>query len=90
LEIGLIDQFGGLQEAIELAAEIAGVENYRTVPLPSQPDPFEQLFNQGTDNIRTWFMKRELGENYRYFEFLKKATEMNGIYARIPYNLEIR
>ena len=90
LEIGLIDQFGGLQEAIELAAEIAGVENYRTVPLPSQPDPFEQFFNQGTDNIRTWFMKRELGENYRYYEFLKKATGMNGIYARIPYDLVIR
>jgi protease IV len=89
LDIGLIDQFGGLQEAIELAAEIAGMENYRTVPLPSQPDPFEQLFKSGSDNIRTWFMKRELGENYRYYEYLKKAAGMNGIYARIPYDLRI-
>jgi protease IV len=89
LDIGLIDQFGGLQEAIELAAEIAGMENYRTIPLPSQPDPFEQLFKSGSDNIRTWFMKRELGENYRYYEYLKKAAGMNGIYARIPYDLRI-
>jgi protease IV len=89
LDIGLIDQFGGLQEAIELAAEIAGMENYRTIPLPSQPDPFEQLFKSGSDNIRTWFMKRELGENYRYYEYLKKAAGMDGIYARIPYDLRI-
>ncbi len=89
MDIGLIDQFGGLQEAIDLAAEIAGIENFRTVPLPSQPDPFEELFKSGTENVRTWFMKRELGENYRYYEYLKKVSGMNGIYARIPYDLQI-
>ena len=89
MDIGLIDQFGGLQEAIDMAAEIAGIENFRTVPLPSQPDPFEDLFKSGTENVRTWFMKRELGENYRYYEYLKKVSGMNGIYARIPYDLQI-
>jgi protease IV len=89
LEIGLIDQYGGLQDAIELAAEIAGVENYRTVPLPSQPDPFEQLFKSGTEDLRTWLLKNELGENYRYYQYLKKVTQMNGIYARMPFDIVI-
>ena len=33
-EIGLIDDFGGLKDAIALAAEIEGLEDYRTVSLP--------------------------------------------------------
>jgi protease IV len=87
MEIGLIDQFGGLQDAIVLAAEIAGIENYRTVALPSQPDPFEQLFKSGTENIRSRFLRNELGESYRYYEYLNKLSRMNGIYARMPYDL---
>lgn len=88
-EIGLVDEFGGLQRAIELAAEIEGLENYRTVQLPAQLDPFQQMFKTGTDNLRVRFLKNQLGENYRYYEFLKKSSEMNGIYARIPYDINI-
>jgi protease-4 len=89
MEIGLIDKFGGLQDAIDLAAEIEGLENYRTVDLPRQRDPFEELFKTGPDRLRGWIMKKELGEKYRYYEFLKKASGMNGIYARMPYELNV-
>src|SRR6056297_236610 len=89
LEIGLIDQFGGLQDAIKLAAEIEGLDNYRTVDLPRQRDPFEELFKTGPDKLRGWILKKELGEKYRYYEFLKKASGMNGIYARMPYELNV-
>ncbi|MBN1987595.1 MAG: signal peptide peptidase SppA [Prolixibacteraceae bacterium] len=88
-EIGLIDEFGGLEDAIELAAEIAGVEEYRTVALPSLPDPFEQLFKTGTDNLRVRFLKNQLGDKYRYFEYWKKATSFNGIFARMPYDIDV-
>jgi len=88
-EIGLIDEFGGLQEAIEIAAEIAGLDNYRTVALPEQLDPFQQILKAGSDNIRTRYMKNKLGEKYRYLEFLEKASQMNGIYARMPYDLNV-
>ena len=89
LEIGLIDQFGGLYDAVELAAEIAGIDNYRTVPLPSQEDPFQQLFKSGTENIRARFLKNKLGEAYRYYEQLNKLQQLNGIYARMPYDIFI-
>jgi protease-4 len=88
-EIGLIDEFGGLQEAIEIAAEIAGLDNYRTVALPEQLDPFQQILKAGSDNIKTRYMKNKLGEKYRYLEFLEKASQMNGIYARMPYDLNV-
>jgi protease-4 len=88
-EIGLIDEFGGLQDAIEIAAEIADLDNYRTVALPEQLDPFQQMLKAGSDNIRTRYMKNKLGEKYRYLEFLEKASQMNGIYARLPYDLNV-
>lgn len=88
-EIGLIDKFGGLKDAIDLAAEIAGVEEYRTVALPSLPDPFEELFKTGGDNVRAWFLKNELGDKYRFYEYFKKATNMNGTFARLPYDIYI-
>lgn len=88
-QIGLVDEFGGLKEAITLAAEIEGLEEYRTVSLPALPDPFQELFKMGTDNIKAKFLKNELGEQYRYYEFLKKATGMNGIYARMPYDISV-
>ncbi len=86
-QIGLVDEFGGLKEAIALAAEIEGLENYRTVSLPALPDPFQEIFKMGTDNIKAKFLKNELGDQYRYYEFLKKATGLNGIYARMPYDI---
>jgi protease-4 len=88
-EIGLIDDFGGLKDAIALAAEIEGLEEYRTVSLPSLPDPFEELFKVETDNIRAKFLQNELGEKYRYYEYFKKMSGMNGVYARMPYDIFI-
>lgn len=88
-ELNLVDQFGGLNEAIGLAVEIEGLEDYRTVALPAQPDPFSQLFKSGADDVRSRLLKNELGEQYRYYQYLKYATGMKGIYARMPFDLLI-
>ncbi len=88
-DIGLVDEFGGLEDAIGLAAEIAGVEEYRTVSLPYLPDPFEELFKTGTDNIRARILKNELGDKYRFYEYFKKSTNFNGIFARLPYDIYV-
>lgn len=88
-EIGLIDEFGGLQDAIKLAAKMEGLENYRTVSLPALPNPLEELFKMGTDNIRAKILKSELGENAKYYEYLKKMSGMNGVFARLPYDIDV-
>lgn len=41
LEIGLVDGFGGLQDAVKAAAELASMSNYELVELPEVQDPFE-------------------------------------------------
>ncbi|MCE4567071.1 signal peptide peptidase SppA [Maribellus sp. CM-23] len=87
LELGLIDQFGGLQDAIKLAAEIEGLDSYRTVPLPTQVSPFEEMLKMGGGSVRARILKNELGDKYRYYEYFKKATHMNGVMARMPYDI---
>lgn len=88
---GLVDELGGLDHAIRAAAEMAGLEKYRTVQLPALPDPWQELLKGGTDNVRTWFLRTQLGENYRYFEQLKNLGNLKeGLYARLPYEIIIR
>jgi protease-4 len=87
--IGLVDDFGGLDFAVAEAAKMADLKDYRTISLPDLPDPIQQLFKAGTNNVRTWWLKKELGENYKYYEQAKKASLMNGIYARMPFDLTI-
>lgn len=90
LQIGLVDELGGLGQAIEDAAEMAGLENYRTVKLPELKDPFTELLQGGTDNARTWFLRRELGDAWSHYENIARLKNMKGIYARLPYDEIIR
>ena len=43
----------------------------------------------GSDNVRLRFLKNELGDKYRYYEYFKKASNLNGVYARMPYDIYV-
>ena len=89
IENGLIDGFGGLEDAIELAAEAANIESYRIVDYPKLKDPFQQFFEELQNNVKTSILKQELGTEYKYYESLKNITNQQGIQARIPYEVDI-
>jgi len=88
LQLGLIDEFGGLSYAIEKAAEKAGLENYRIVEYPKRKDFLTRIMEDfgGTQEI---FVKRKLGEAYHYYKQVEKASEMTGILTRMPYDVII-
>lgn len=90
LRIGLVDQLGDLSDAVKLAAELAGLENYRTVDLPALPDPFQQLFKTGGDNVRARILRHQLGDAWIYYQNLAKSTTMSGVLARMPFDVIIR
>ncbi|QEC53707.1 protease-4 [Anseongella ginsenosidimutans] len=90
VEAGLVDTLGGIRDALEIAAGMAGTENYRVIEYPSQKGPLEELLNNMGGNIRTWMVKQELGENYRYFETLKQLPRLSGVQALLPFEIEIR
>jgi protease-4 len=88
-KIGLVDRMGGLTDAIELAAEMAGLDHYRIISLPAQEDPYQRLLKELSGNIRTSILKKELGVSYRYYQDLKELVENSGIQMRMPYFIEV-
>ncbi|MDO8928619.1 MAG: signal peptide peptidase SppA [Bacteroidota bacterium] len=88
-EIKLIDAYGGLTDAINLAKKMANLDNYRIVNLPKLKDPFEELLKGFSGSARASFMKDEMGENYKYYEQLRSIISQKGVLARMPYDIEI-
>jgi len=88
-EIKLIDVYGGLTDAIELAKKMAKLDNCRIVNLPKLKDPIEELLKEFSGSAKAGFMKDELGENYKYYEQLRGIISQRGILARMPYDIDI-
>jgi protease-4 len=89
--LGLIDDFGGLQKAVETAADLAKLTEYRLVGYPKQKDPFTQFMEEISGESATQsILQNELGENYMYYEYLKSMTQYQGVQARVPYEIRLR
>jgi len=88
-EINLIDTYGGLTYAINLAKKMANLDNFRIVNLPKLKDPFEELLKEFSGSARASFMKDEMGESYKYYEQLRSIISQKGVLARMPYDIEI-
>ena len=90
LQNGLVDRLGDINDAIASAARKAKLKDYKIVSYPAQVDPFKSLFNDSSDKVRTYFAKRELGDNFTYYEQLKATLKISGIQARMPYSITIK
>ncbi len=88
-KIGLVDEIGGLKEAIEGAALLAGLETYSVRELPAVEDPYTKLLKQFSGEVRLNILKKELGESIRLYNEFIEIKEMIGIQARLPYIIDI-
>ncbi len=90
-ERGLVDELGGFEDAVKIAAQKAGVaDNYRVRFYPKQKTFFEQWLNDLEENAETTMLRKELGENYQMIEHIKKIKSYQGAQARMPFELKIR
>jgi len=89
LRIGLIDEIGGLKDAINGAAKLAGVESYSIRELPVLEDPYTKILSQLSGEIRISILKNELGESVKYYKMFQEIKDMSGIQARLPYFIDI-
>jgi protease-4 len=90
IDIGLVDELGGLTEAIKGAAELAGIENYRVRELPNLEEPLVRLLGQLSEDITMKKLKKELGETSVYLNYFNELKELSGIQARLPFFINIR
>ena len=85
--IGLVDGFGGLREAIALAADRAGVAgDFRIVT----PDPLSQVLRMMSAESRAELFKGEFGEIYSQYEMLQNILGAGGVQAIMPYDVRMR
>ncbi|MFN7329318.1 MAG: signal peptide peptidase SppA, partial [Bacteroidota bacterium] len=89
-ERGLVDELGGFDDAVKIAAEKAGVaDNYKVRFYPKQKTFFEQWLSDLEENAKTKVLQDELGENYKMVEQVKKLKTYQGAQARMPFELKI-
>lgn len=88
-DIKLIDEFGGLNDAIKLAAQKAKLENYRLVEMPKQKKFFEQLMEEMSTEAKAWILKDELGSSFKAYSRIKSMLNNQGVQARMPYDIEV-
>ena len=87
-ELGLVDELGGLETAIRLAARLAGLHEGYSVDYGSTSTSFlEELFASKTSErftarLRDFFMT---DEEKKIREFFREGYRYTGILARLPY-----
>lgn len=90
-EIGLIDRFGGVDDAVQSAARMAKLSEYRLVEYPATENIFEKLFGKKDPMSFSDKVKDEMGEeNYKVYLELKRIKQMtNSVQARLPFQFFI-
>ena len=90
-ELGLVDELGGIDTALEIAVKKAGIEGYTVVSYPAKQDFLSSLLDtKPTNYVEAQILKSKLGEDYQQFGMLKNLTERSMIQARIPFELNIK
>ncbi|MFN8115141.1 MAG: signal peptide peptidase SppA [Bacteroidia bacterium] len=89
IKINLVDELGGINDAIAYAAKQAKVSDYKLQLLPKQKDPLQELLGNTKDEMETRAMKTNLGEQYKYVKQVKNVLQLKGVQARLPYEMII-
>ncbi|WP_026808541.1 signal peptide peptidase SppA [Arenibacter latericius] len=92
--LGLVDELGGLDDAIAAAAEMAEIDKYSIQRLPKYKSGFEKLMEDygGTATKgREALIEKEIGvEAYNILKEVRSVMENKGVQARMPFTLRIQ
>ena len=88
--LGLVDEIGGLDAAIEIAAKLAKLDKHRTISLPEQKDFMKQIMEDFGEEAKISAVKNELGAAYTYYNEVESLVNMEGVQARLPFSITIR
>ena len=89
--IGLVDELGGLKEAIKYASEKAGMaQDAKVKTLPKMEDPFTELLGGVAEAKQDILLKELAGEKYPAYKQLRQLIAQPGVYARMPFVWEVK
>ncbi len=86
--LGLVDVLGGLETAIDIAADLAELSDYRLVSLPKKEDPLETFIKEITGE-ESKYITNYLGIDRKFVKSVENLLKGEKIKARMPFILEI-
>jgi hypothetical protein len=86
LSLGLVDELGGLENAIAFAAKKANLKEYSIKEYPIEKD-FATQISEAFGEAKANTIKEELGVHYEIYKTLKTLQKGSGIQMRLPYEL---
>jgi protease-4 len=89
LNIGLVDELGGLREAIAYAAAKAGVGAESVLELPEMLDPLEEFFNDISGKSEDAILSRLLGSRFKNYQDIRELSNGGKIQTRLPFYITV-
>jgi len=91
LKLGLVDRLGSTQDAVNCAARMAKIRDYRLKEYPEPRNFIEMLLGDYKKSARIQAVKEELGEEgFKTYLTIKKVKAMVGVtQARLPFDLSV-
>lgn len=90
INIGLVDEIGNLEAAINYAAKSVDLSDFGIKTLPEKTDFWQALLNDGKKDAVDVMVKKNLGEGYYILEGFRSLEQTKGVQARMPFNMEIK
>ena len=90
-EIGLVDELGTLEDAINFAAKSANVKDYSVSSYPAKMSKFEQIFSAETDeDFSTRVIKNKIGkENFKIFQQMTNPNAKATVMMETPFSIKV-
>jgi len=91
LNIKLVDQLGGLDDAVSKAAALAKLKEYHTANYPAVPSWTEQFMSvSGRNSYLDEQMRMVLGDLYEPVSLLKNMNQREVLQARMPFVVNMK
>lgn len=87
IELGLVDELGGIEEAVAYAAKKADLESYSIKEYPKQEDILESLLKTETQEYYTKSVKESFGNTYQYLKAIEMINRIEGTQALMPITI---
>lgn len=91
VQVGLVDRIGTMQDAIDCAARMVKLKEYRLKEYPEKKNLVEQILSSYKKSLSNDLLSEEIGSDHlQLIKELKKVKGMMGVpQARLPFLVEI-
>ena len=89
LSLGLVDEIGGLNDAIKYAGELANIEEYRLIEYPKVKEPFEEIMETLQEDFSANIFSDDVESVFEYYDKALRIIKSKEVQARLPFEIEL-